>query len=158
MNELLNILQYELKINSSLSGKVAILILRLEKVRFLKYLILPFRIMILNFWFNTEIPKSVTIKRGLRIPHPYGIIIHSSCSIGENCTIFQGVTLGLNEFKSSKGPILEDNVYIGSKASLIGEILIGKNCLIAAHSLITKDMIENQFGHGQNTFQDKVDR
>jgi len=158
MKELFNILRYELNINSSFASKTAILIIRLEKVMFLKYLILPFRILILNFWFNTEIPKSVSVKRGLRIPHPYGIIIHSSSYIGENCTIFQGVTLGLNEFKSNKAPILGNNIYIGAKASLIGEISIGNNCIIAAHSLITKNMIENQFAHGLNTFKARVDR
>jgi len=67
----------ELKINKSIASKIAILLIRDERKKYMKYIVKPFRIIILNFIFNSEIPPSTDIGYLLRIPHPYNIIIHN---------------------------------------------------------------------------------
>lgn len=80
-------------------------------------------------------------------PHgPMGIFISNSAHIGKKCVIFQQVTIGSNMLKDSKNqgaPQLEDNVYIGAGAKLIGNIHIGKNARIGANCIVVKDVPDN---------------
>ena len=78
-------------------------------------------------------------------PHgPNGVFISGDASIGRNVVIFQHVTIGSAQLVDSKkrgSPILGDNVYIGSGASIIGNINIGDNCRIGANAVVYQDML-----------------
>lgn len=84
--------------------------------------------------------------------HPFfphglnGIFISQGAVIGENCTIFQQVTIGSNTLKDSRGfgaPHLGKNVYIGAGAKIIGNVKIGDNCRIGANCVVTSDIPDN---------------
>lgn len=88
-----------------------------------------------------EIPKSVNFPHGMN-----GIFISLGAVLGENCTIFQQVTIGSNVLKDSKGfgaPVLGDNVYIGAGAKIIGNVRIGNNVRIGANAVVTCDVPDN---------------
>ncbi len=81
------------------------------------------------------------------VPHlPHGIqsiIINPYATIGKNCTIFHGVTIG-NDYKSvENAPTIGDNVFIGAGAKIIGKIKIGNNVRIGAGAVVATDIPNN---------------
>jgi serine O-acetyltransferase len=80
------------------------------------------------------------IKGGLYIIHGYGTVINGSSHIGKNCTILQGVTIGV---VNGKCPIIGDNVYIGAGAIIIGGVTIGNNVKIGAGAIVVDDVPDN---------------
>lgn len=81
------------------------------------------------------------------LPHgPVGIFISNGAKIGKNVVIFQQVTIGSNTLYGSPkigSPTLEDNVYIGAGAKIIGNVLIGINCRIGANAVVCCDLAPN---------------
>src|SRR5215208_1076612 len=78
-----------------------------------------------------EIHPCADIGDGLFIDHGMGVVIGETAEIGENVTIYQGVTLGGTGFATGKRhPTVEDNVTIGSGAKLLGPITIGANAVV----------------------------
>lgn len=78
------------------------------------------------------------------LPHGIkGIFITDSSKRGKNCTILHQVTIGLKDFKGTKGPIIGDNVFIGAGAKIIGPITIGNNVRIGANAVICEDIPDN---------------
>ena len=75
-------------------------------------------------------PSSFTLQSllTLRLPHPYMIIIHGGCRVGEHCTIYHECTLGMIETKSTKVPTIMDNVYIGCKSLILGGCNFAQRC------------------------------
>lgn len=82
-----------------------------------------------------------TIGPGLSIAHYGTIVINSNASIGKNLRIQEGVTIGATS-GSHKAPHIGNNVFIGSGAKLIGEILISNDTAIGAGSVVTKTFLE----------------
>ena len=78
--------------------------------------------------------------REIHMPHPYGIIIHSKTIIGRNVTIMQQVTLGGGRIGINEAPIIEDHVYIGAGAKVLGNVRIGHHAVIGANAVITRDV------------------
>ncbi len=80
-------------------------------------------------------------------PHgPLGVFISNSAHIGKKCVIFQHVTIGSNTIKDSKNqgaPYLEDGVYIGCGAKIIGNVHVGRNARIGANCVVVKDVPSN---------------
>lgn len=94
------------------------------------------------FWSvitGADIPLNCKIGGGLLIPHPNGIVIHPDSVIGVNCLIHQQVTIGVKR-GSDKPPMLEGHVDIGAGAKIIGPILIERNALIGANSVVVKNV------------------
>ena len=89
-----------------------------------------------------SIPAECTIGHGFRIHHFGGIIFHPSTVIGNNCTIYQEVTLG-DKGGYGGAPIVGDNVTIGAGAKIVGEIRIGKNSKIGALVLVSENVPED---------------
>ena len=82
-----------------------------------------------------SIPAQATIGKGLRIHHFGGIIVHSAAVLGEYCTVYHGVTLG-DRGGWGGAPRVGNRVLIGAGAKLIGEIVIGDDCVIGANAVV----------------------
>ena len=84
------------------------------------------------------------IGRGLFIDHGSGVVIGETAEIGDDVTLYQGVTLGGTGFATGKRhPTVQDNVTIGSGAKLLGPITIGHGAKIGANSVVITDVPPN---------------
>ncbi|HEX2703777.1 MAG TPA: serine O-acetyltransferase [Solirubrobacteraceae bacterium] len=91
-----------------------------------------------------EIHPAARIGDGLFIDHGSGVVIGETARIGNDVTLYQGVTLGGTGFSTGKRhPTVEDNVTIGSGAKLLGPITIGHGAKIGANSVVVSDVPEN---------------
>jgi serine O-acetyltransferase len=91
-----------------------------------------------------EIHPAARIGRGLFIDHGAGVVIGETADIGDNVTLYQGVTLGGTGFAAGKRhPTVQDNVTIGSGAKLLGPITIGHGAKIGANSVVITDVPPN---------------
>lgn len=92
-----------------------------------------------------EIHPGATLGDGLFIDHGVGVVIGETAVVGENCTIYQGVTLGGTgkEKGAKRHPTLGDNVMVGSGAKVLGPIRIGNNVRIAAGAVVLSDVPDN---------------
>ncbi|MDB6066747.1 MAG: serine O-acetyltransferase [Pedosphaera sp.] len=75
----------------------------------------------------------------LIMPHPYGIVIHSKAVLGEGLVIMQQVTVGARNV-DDLAPVIEEDVFIGAGAKVLGGIRIGRNCTIGANAVVTRDL------------------
>lgn len=99
---------------------------------------------LINFFlFGIEIAVRCPIGKGLFLPHTQGTVIGALC-IGENATIFQGVTLGAREvdfsYQDSSRPKVGDDVIIGSGAKVLGGLILGSRSRIGANSVVLSDV------------------
>jgi serine O-acetyltransferase len=78
--------------------------------------------------------------REIIMPHPYGIVIHSKAQLGHRVVIMQQVTLGGRQFGVNEAPIIEDDVYIGAGAKVLGSVRIGAGAVIGANAVVTRDV------------------
>ena len=91
-----------------------------------------------------EIHPAAQIGKGLFIDHGHGVVIGETAEIGDNVTLYQGVTLGGTGNETGKRhPTIEDNVMISSGAKVLGSITIGKNSKIGAGSVVVSDVPPN---------------
>jgi serine O-acetyltransferase len=91
-----------------------------------------------------EIHPAARIGRGLFIDHGMGVVIGETAEIGDDVTLYQGVTLGGTGFACGKRhPTVEDNVTIGSGAKLLGPIVVGHGSKIGANSVVIHDVPPN---------------
>jgi len=91
-----------------------------------------------------EIHPAARIGRGLFIDHGAGVVIGETAEIGDDVTLYQGVTLGGTGFATGKRhPTVQDNVTIGSGAKLLGPITIGHGAKIGANSVVITDVPAN---------------
>lgn len=91
-----------------------------------------------------EIHPGATLGKGVFIDHGIGVIIGQTAIIGNNVTIYHGVTLGgTGKEIGKRHPTIEDNVFIGSGAKVLGNITIGKNSKIGANAVVLKDVKPN---------------
>ncbi|RSK25525.1 serine O-acetyltransferase [Bacillus sp. HMF5848] len=97
-----------------------------------------------RFFTGIEIHPGAQIGRRFFIDHGMGIVIGETCEIGDNVTIYQGVTLGgTGKEKGKRHPTIKDNVLIASGAKVLGSITVGANSKIGAGSVVLKDVPEN---------------
>jgi serine O-acetyltransferase len=91
-----------------------------------------------------EIHPAAKIGDGFFIDHGMGVVIGETAEIGDNVTLYQGVTLGGTGFATGKRhPTIEDNVTIGSGAKLLGPITVGHGSKIGANSVVIHDVPPN---------------
>ena len=103
-----------------------------------------------RFFTGIEIHPGAKIGKNLFIDHGMGVVIGETSDIGDNVTIYHNVTLGgtspsinsNNQRDSKRHPTLEENVIVGSGAQILGPVTIGKNSLIGANAVVTKDVPE----------------
>jgi serine O-acetyltransferase len=100
--------------------------------------------MVLRTITGIEIHPAANIGRGFFIDHGAGVVIGQTADIGDDVTLYQGVTLGGTGFATGKRhPTVEDNVTIGSGAKLLGPITIGHGAKIGANSVVITDVPPN---------------
>ena len=91
-----------------------------------------------------EIHPGAQIGKGLFIDHGMGVVIGETTIIGDNCLLYQGVTLGgTGKDKGKRHPTLGDNVMVGAGAKVLGPINIGSNVKVAANAVVLSDIPEN---------------
>jgi serine O-acetyltransferase len=91
-----------------------------------------------------EIHPGATIGRRVFIDHGMGVVIGETAVIGDDCTLYHGVTLGGTSWnKGKRHPTLEAGVVIGAGAKVLGPITIGKNAKIGSNAVVVKDVPEN---------------
>lgn len=94
-----------------------------------------------RFFTGVEIHPGATIGKRLFIDHGMGIVIGETCRIGNNVTIYQGVTLGgTGKERGKRHPDIGDNVLIAAGAKVLGNIEVGSNVSIGANSVVLKDV------------------
>jgi serine O-acetyltransferase len=128
--------------------RVANFIYKKVQIPILRQLLLFFIILwhkFIEISTGISIPASAQIGNSFYIGHFGGIILNSNTSIGNNCNISQGVTIGVSGIGDFRGvPIVGNNVYIGANTVVAGKIKIEDNVLIGACSLVNKDVFENE--------------
>lgn len=91
-----------------------------------------------------EIHPGATIGKGLFIDHGHGVVIGETAIIGNNVTIYQGVTLGgTGKEQGKRHPTIEDNVMISVGAKILGSFTIGENSKIGAGSVVLEEVPPN---------------
>ena len=97
-----------------------------------------------RFLTGIEIHPGAKIGEGFFIDHGMGVVIGETSVIGDNVTIYQGVTLGGTSHRRAKRhPTLGDNVVVGVGAQLIGDITIGENSKVGAGSVVVSSVPAN---------------
>ena len=88
-----------------------------------------------------EIHPGATIGRRFFIDHGMGVVIGETALIGDDCTLYHGVTLGGTSWnKGKRHPTLENDVVIGAGAKILGPILIGEGARIGTNAVVVKDV------------------
>ena len=93
---------------------------------------------------GVEIHPGATIGKGLVIDHGMGVVIGETAEIGDNCTIYQGVTLGgTGKDVGKRHPTLGNGVLVGAGAKVLGPFKIGDNTKIAANAVVLDEIPED---------------
>ncbi len=93
---------------------------------------------------GVEIHQGTQIGKGFFIDHGMGVVIGETAEIGDNVTIFQGVTLGgTGKERGKRHPTIEDNVVIAAGAKVLGPITVGRNSKVGAQSVVLQDVPPN---------------
>ena len=96
-----------------------------------------------------EIHPAAKIGKGFFIDHGMGVVIGGTAEIGDNCTLYQGVTLGgTGKDVGKRHPTLGDNVMVGAGAKVLGPVYIGSNSKIAANAVVLHPVSENSTAVG----------
>ncbi|MBS4773944.1 MAG: serine O-acetyltransferase [Proteobacteria bacterium] len=106
---------------------------------------------IARFLTGVEIHPGARIGKGFFIDHGMGVVIGETSEIGNNVTLYHGVTLGgatvftkSGKITAKRHPTLENDVIVGAGAQILGPIKIGSNCKIGANAVVLKDVEANQ--------------
>lgn len=97
-----------------------------------------------RFFTGIEIHPGAQIGKGLFIDHGMGVVVGETTIIGDNCTVYQGVTLGgTGKDKGKRHPTIGNNVMIGAGAKVLGPFKVGDNSKIAANAVVLSEVPAN---------------
>ncbi len=97
-----------------------------------------------RFLTGVEIHPGASIGHRLFIDHGLGVVIGETAIVGDDVTLYQGVTLGgTGKEHGKRHPTIEDNVVIGGGAKVLGNITVGRNCRIGAGSVVLRNVPEH---------------
>ncbi|MBM3215424.1 serine O-acetyltransferase [Candidatus Poribacteria bacterium] len=141
-------------------GWHALMMHRVAHLLWRSHLKLPARMLgaFSRFMTGIEIHPAVPIGRGFFIDHGMGVVIGETAEIGDNVTLYHGVTLGGRSLeKTKRHPTVGNNVVVGAGAKILGPVLIGDGARIGAGSVVVKDVPPNSVVvgvPGRVTFRD----
>lgn len=96
---------------------------------------------VVRLFTGIEIHPAAQIGKNLFIDHGMGVVIGETAVVGDNCTIYQGVTLGgTGKDRNKRHPTIKDNVVVGAGAKVLGNITVGNNVKVGANSVVLKDV------------------
>lgn len=99
---------------------------------------------VVRFWTGIEIHPGAQIGRRLFIDHGMGVVIGETAIVGDDVTLYQGVTLGgTGKEKGKRHPTLRNGVFVGNTANVLGNITIGENSRVGAGSVVLRDVPPN---------------
>jgi len=101
-----------------------------------------------RFWSvvtGADLPLNCRLGGGLLLPHPNGVVVHPDAVVGNNCLLFQQVTLGV---RSEGAPVLGHHVDVGAGAKLLGRIVVGDGARIGANAVVLCDVPAGQTAVG----------
>lgn len=133
------------------SGLHAVIFHRIAHWFYLKKFFLVARLIsqFSRFVTGIEIHPGAKIGKGLLIDHGSGVVIGETAEIGDNCLIYQGVTLGgTGKEHGKRHPTLGNNVMVGSGARVLGPFKVGDNAKIAANAVVLEEVPENSTAVG----------
>ncbi|WP_280998580.1 serine O-acetyltransferase EpsC [Marinitoga aeolica] len=114
---------------------------------FHKYKIYPisyFLYMLSKILYSMDIHPAAKLDAGIVIDHGIGVVIGSTTTVGSGTLIYHQVTLGAKHIKKGKRhPDIGENVIIGAGAKVLGDIIIGDNSVIAANSVVLRNVPSN---------------
>ena len=94
-----------------------------------------------RFFTGIEIHPGAKIGKGLFIDHGMGVVIGETAEIGDNVTLYHGVTLGgTGKDIGKRHPTIEDDVLVGTGAKVLGPIVVGKGAKIGANAVVVKNV------------------
>ena len=94
-----------------------------------------------RFFTGIEIHPGAVLGRGVFIDHGMGVVIGETAVVGDNCTIYQGATLGgTGKEKGKRHPTIGNNVMVGSGAKILGPFTVGDNSKIAAGAVVLSEV------------------
>ena len=109
--------------------------------RRIKNIVTKFRMYRLSRKYGIEISSDAEIGNGLYMGHPYNITIASGVQMGKNCNVHKGVTIGrINVGKKEGVPMIGESVFFGINSTVVGNIHIGNDVLIAPNSFVNFDV------------------
>ncbi len=96
---------------------------------------------VVRWYTGIEIHPGAKIGRRFFIDHGTGVVIGETAEIGDDCTLYHGVTLGGTTWeKGKRHPTLKDNVVVGAGAKVLGPIIIGEAARVGSNAVVTKDV------------------
>jgi len=102
-----------------------------------------------RFFTGIEIHPGAKIGKGVLIDHGSGVVIGETAEVGDNCTIYQGVTLGgTGKDKGKRHPTLGKGVMVGSGAKILGPFTIGEGSKIASNAVVLQPLPPNSTAVG----------
>jgi len=108
------------------------------------FLVARFLSQVARWLTGIEIHPGSKIGRRLFIDHGMGVVIGETSIVGDDVTLYQGVTLGgTGKEHGKRHPTLEENVVVGGGAKILGNIIVGKNCRIGAGSVVLRNVPDN---------------
>lgn len=128
------------------SGLHAIMIHRVSHKLYEKQLYYPARLLsqVGRFMTGIEIHPGAKIGHGVFIDHGMGVVIGETAEVGDDCTIYQGVTLGgTGKDKGKRHPTLGNNVMVGSGAKVLGPFKVKDGSKIAANAVVLTEIPED---------------
>ncbi|PSU26845.1 serine acetyltransferase [Photobacterium phosphoreum] len=106
---------------------------------------------VFKFFCGLDIPARAKIGKGLMMFHPQNIVIHRDVIIGDNVILKHNITIG-NKIDKVTGkyvaPVIGNNVELSPGVIILGDVVIGDNCIIGAGSIVTKSIPKNSIAVG----------
>ena len=121
----------------------ALISYRIAHVLYLKNMFFLARLIsqLSRFFTGIEIHPGAKIGKGLFIDHGMGVVIGETAEVGDNVTLYHGVTLGgTGKDEGKRHPTIEDNVLIGTGAKVLGPINVGKGAKIGSNAVVLKNV------------------
>lgn len=87
---------------------------------------------------SSDIDPNATLGKGLKLPHPNGVVVHANVVIGDDCLIMQQVTIG--QLAEGSVPVIGSDVYIGAGAKVLGRVQVGDRARVGANAVVLNDV------------------